>query len=145
MEIYYEFHPFVEFWNMWHKKFKENIFMEIDFTSLSCLKNQRNQNWICQLLRLTHATHTSEWKKIWSTIIMPISCSFFKTPGDKGYFYYPNVEPLRSQGLEIASGTRTQGSSAKWCARFARAFGLLGECQCALSNKTSMFKVVSNI
>ena len=40
--------------------------MEIDFTSLSCLKNQRNQNWICQLLRLSRAQHTqvSEKKNI---------------------------------------------------------------------------------
>ena len=98
MEIYYEFHPFVEFWNMWHKKFKENIFMEIDFTSLSCLKNQRNQNWICQLLRLSRAQHTQvsekkNWSKVFGisrdkTIIMPISCSFCKTPGDMGYFCY---------------------------------------------------------
>ena len=62
MKIYYEFHQFAEFWNICHKKIKENICMKIDFTSLSCLKNQRNQNWICQLLRVSRAqyTHTCE-------------------------------------------------------------------------------------
>ena len=58
MKINYEFHQFAEFWNICHKKIKENICMKIDFTSLSCLKNQRNQNWICQLLRVSRNTHT---------------------------------------------------------------------------------------
>ena len=63
MKIYYEFHQFAEFWNICHKKIKENICMKIDFTSLSCLKNQRNQNWICQLLRLSRAQHTQVSEK----------------------------------------------------------------------------------
>ena len=53
---------------------------------------------------------------------MPISCSFCKTPGDKGYFCYPNVEPLRSQCLEMAGlppeqELKVKMSSLKICFR----------------------------
>ena len=32
---------------------------------------------------------------------MPMSCSFCKTPGDKGYFSFPNNGPQRKECLQI--------------------------------------------
>ena len=120
MEIYYEFHHFVEFWNMWHKKFKENIFMEIDFTSLSCLKNQRNQNWICQLLRLSHVQHTHKWVKKTAKLLnrsslefLGLSCQYHVRFARLWETRVTFVITMFGDG-RTASRTRTQGENVKF-------------------------------
>ena len=63
-------------------------------------------------------------KKEWNfskEIVMPISCSFCKTPGDKGYFSFPNgpqrKECLQIGGLPPEEDLKVKISSLRICFR----------------------------